>query len=167
MIAGLNVLDIIILVILFLSIMFGILKGFIRELLSLAFFIIAVVLAFLFYHEIGNFFMTSIKSRDMANFVGFIAIFVVVLIVGAIVTYFTKKVFNFGPLIAIDMILGGVFGLIRGILIGSIIVFSLLTFPVNDNLLTKSRLTPYAIKTIDIIFQVLPVKYQKRLKFKE
>ena len=39
---GLNVLDIIFLIILFLSIMFGIIKGFIRELFSLAFFVMVL-----------------------------------------------------------------------------------------------------------------------------
>ncbi|MCP5051731.1 MAG: CvpA family protein, partial [bacterium] len=91
-----NILDIILLIILFASIMFGIIKGFIRELFSLAFFIIAVVLSFLFYYEVGS--LYSIKSRDVANFAGFITIFVVILIVGSLVTYFTKKVFTIGPL---------------------------------------------------------------------
>jgi membrane protein required for colicin V production len=143
--------------------MFGIIKGFIRELFSLAFFLIAVVLAFLFYHDVGNLFIKSIKSRDVANFTGFILIFVVVLIVGSIVTYMVKKVFTVGPLKSIDMILGGVFGLIRGILISSIIVFALISFPVNDNLVLKSRLSPFVIKTIDVFLGFLPVRFQEKV----
>jgi membrane protein required for colicin V production len=162
---GLNFLDIVLLIILFLSVMFGIIKGFIRELLSLAFFIIAVVLSFLFYHEVGGLYMKSIKSRDISNFAGFISIFVVVLIIGAIVTYVTKKVFTIGPLKSIDMIMGGVFGLVRGILISAIIVFALISFSVNDNLILKSRLSPYVMKTIDVFYRLLPVKFQKKVKF--
>jgi membrane protein required for colicin V production len=143
--------------------MLGIIKGFIRELFSLAFFIIAAVLAFLFYHEVGDLFIKDIKSKDVANFTGFILIFTVVLIVGSLVTYFTKKVFTIGPLKNIDMILGGVFGLIRGILISSIIVFALISFPVNDKLILESRLSPFAMKTIDVFFKLLPIEFQKRL----
>ncbi|MCP5047305.1 MAG: CvpA family protein [bacterium] len=157
-----NILDIILLIILFVSIMFGIIKGFSRELFSLAFFIIAVVLSFLFYYEVGS--LYSIKSRDVANFAGFITIFVVILIVGSLVTYFTKKVFTFGPLKSIDMIMGGVFGLVRGILIVSIIVFALISFPVSDNLILNSRLSPYVMKSIDVFFGLLPAKFQKKVK---
>lgn len=163
MIAGLNLLDFILLAILCISILFGIFKGFIRELLSLAFFIIAVVLSFLFYQEIGSFFMKGLKNREMANFVAFISIFVVVLIIGAIVTFFSKKAFTFGPLKAIDKILGGVFGLVRGILVGAIIIYALVKFPVNNHLLHQSRLAPYGIKTIELISQLLPTSYQKHL----
>jgi membrane protein required for colicin V production len=162
---GLNILDIVLLIILFLSIMFGIIKGFIRELLSLAFFIIAVVLSFLFYHEVGALYIKSIKSRDISNFAGFITIFVVVLIVGAIVTYITRKVFTIGPLKSIDMIMGGVFGLIRGILISAIIVFALVSFSVNDNLILKSRMAPYVMQTIDVFYRLLPIEFQKKANF--
>lgn len=157
--------DIVLIIIVSLSILFGIIKGFIRELLSLAFFIIAVVLAFLFYHEMGDVFMSSVKSRDISNFCGFITIFVVVLIIGTVITYFAKKVFTIGPLKGVDKILGGVFGLIRGILISAIIVFSLVAFPVNDNLILQSGLAPYVMKTIDVFFNFLPEKYRDKTDF--
>lgn len=158
-----NVLDIIMIAILLLSVLFGILKGFVRELLSLAFFIIAVVLAFLFYSEVGELFIGSMKDRDVANFTGFLTIFVIVLIIGSLVTYFAKKIFTVGPLKSIDMILGGVFGFVRGVLVACIIVFALIAFPVNDNLIIHSRLSPYVMKAIDVFFNLLPAKYKGQL----
>lgn len=164
MIGSFNILDIVLLIIVFLSIMFGIIKGFIRELFSLAFFIIAVVLAFLFYHDVGSLFIKSIKNRDVANFTGFIIVFASVLIIGSIVTYLVKKIFTVGPLKSIDMILGGVFGLIRGVLISAIIVFALISFPVSDDLIVKSRLSPFVIETIDVFLGFLPVQFQQKIK---
>ncbi|UCH97879.1 MAG: CvpA family protein [Candidatus Aminicenantes bacterium] len=158
-----NILDIILILILLLSILFGILKGFIRELFSLAFFIIAVVLSFLFYHEVGGIFMSYLKNRDVSNFAGFITIFVVVLIAGAVVTFFVKRVFAIGPLEAIDKILGGLFGLLRGILISAIIVLALIVFPVNHSLIIKSKLSPYVIKTIEVVIHFLPAKYKEKI----
>lgn len=159
-----NILDIILLIILGVSILLGILKGFIRELFSLAFFIIAVVLAFLFYYDVGGIYMSGFKNRDVSNFAGFITIFVVVLIIGAVVTYLVKKIFTIGPLKAIDMILGGLFGLLRGILILSIIVFALIVFPVNDNLVLNSKLSPYVMKSIEVFIHFLPAKYQEKIE---
>ncbi|MGD2088355.1 MAG: CvpA family protein [Candidatus Aminicenantes bacterium] len=159
-----NILDIILVIILALSILFGILKGFIRELFSLVFFIIGMVLSFLFYYEVGSIYMSGLKNRDVSNFAGFITIFVLVLIVGAVVTYMVKKIFTIGPLKTIDMILGGLFGVLRGILIASIIVFALIVFPVNDGLIVKSQLSPYVIKSIEVFIHFLPAKYQEKIE---
>jgi len=164
MIGALNILDIVIIFILLVSILFGILKGFIRELFSLAFFIVAVVLSFLFYHDMGNMFVPHLKNRDVANFAGFITIFTLVLVIGAVVTYFIKKIFTLGPLKTIDIILGGVFGLLRGILISSVILFALLAFPVDNRLVLKSQLSPYLMKTIEVCLGFLPGEYKEKVK---
>jgi membrane protein required for colicin V production len=156
MISGLNSLDVAFLVIISISILLGVLKGFIRELFSLAFFLIAVILSFLFYHEVGTFYLKFIKNRDISNFTGFITIFIIVIIVGSVVTYLIKKIFTLGPLKSVDRILGGLFGLVRGVLISGIIVFGFIAFKVNDALIIKSKLSPYLIHTVKIFYKLLP-----------
>lgn len=140
---GLNILDIIFIVIILLSMFLGILKGFIKELFSLVFLIIAAVLSFLYYSEIGGFLLKYIKNKNISKFVGFVLIFVIVLIVGSLVTFFLKKIFVLGPLKSIDKILGGVFGLIRGILISCVIVFGLIASKVDGKLCIDSKLFPF------------------------
>lgn len=161
---GLNLLDVIFLILIFLSILLGTFKGFIRELFSLAFFIIAVVLSFLFYDEIGSIFNNHFENRDVSNFMGFILIFVVVLIVGTLVTYFIKKTILIEPLKSIDRILGGVFGLFRGILISAVLVFGLVLFPVKEDVVKRSKLSPYVLKAIEVFYNFLPEKIKKKLK---
>lgn len=160
---SMNILDIVFLLVVFLSILFGVIKGFIREIFSLVFLVLAVIISFLFYYEAGTFLMKYIDSRDVANFAGFIGIFTIILIIGAVVTYFVKKVLTIGPLKSVDRILGGVFGLIRGILISGVIVFALLAFPTNDNLLVKSRLTPYIVSVIDVFLKLMPEDVRKEI----
>jgi membrane protein required for colicin V production len=157
-----NILDIVFLIVIILSVVFGILKGFIRELFSLAFFIIAVVLSFLFYFEAGNLFLKQIKNRNIANFAGFILIFVSILIIGSLVTFVIKKLFVIGPLKSIDRILGGVFGLLRGVLISAILVFGLISFPLDDQLVLKSRLSPVIIQTIEVFINLFPDKLKQK-----
>lgn len=156
-----NLLDGLFLVLILVSVLMGVIKGFIRELLSLAF-IIAVVLAFLFYHDVGTLLMKNIESRNVANFAGFTAVFAGVLIVGSVVTFLVKKAFNIGPLKGIDRILGSVFGLLRGMLICGIILFGLIVFPVDDNLVTDSRLSPFVLDTLQIFYKLLPGKLRKK-----
>jgi membrane protein required for colicin V production len=164
---SLNLLDIVLMVILAISIVLGLIKGFIRELFSLAFFIIAVVLSFLYYFETGNLFLAQLRNRDLANFVGFILIFALVVIVGAVVTWAIKKIFVVGPLKSVDRMLGGVFGLVRGILVSAIIVFGLVVFPVDDRLVVESRFSPYVLRTIGIFLDVLPEKFKERFHLYE
>lgn len=166
-ISSLNILDIIILVIAALSIIFGIIKGFIREVLSLAFFAIAVVLSLLFYSQAGNIVMEFVENRNIANFVGFISIFTIVLIAGSIITYVVKKMLTVGPLQSVDRIMGGVFGLLRGVAISGIIVFGLIAFPVNDKLLKSSRLAPYVVDSITVLMKMLPKEWREKYNFVE
>lgn len=165
LIEGLNVLDIVFLIIVGISILLGMIKGFIRELFSLVFLIIGGVLAFLFYKDVGSSLVKLLKNRDAANFVGFIVIFAGVLIVGAFITYAIKKIFNFGPLKALDRILGGVFGLVRGILISMVIVLMFLAFPVHDDLLLKSKTAPYLVDTIRVVVKWFPGSVAEKMKF--
>ena len=166
MIGYLNLLDFIFIIIVFLSILLGVVKGFVRELFSLAFFIIGVILAFLFYNEVGDLFFKQMKNRDVANFIGFIIVFTMVLIVGSIVTFVIKKAFVVEPLKSIDRILGGVFGLLRGILISAILVLGFMMFPINDEMLSKSQLSPYLYQTIKIVTTFFPENIKEKLKIR-
>ncbi|MCK4943675.1 MAG: CvpA family protein [Candidatus Aminicenantes bacterium] len=160
-----NILDIAFLIVISLSIVFGILKGFVRELFSLVFFIIAVILSFLYYFEAGNLFLKQIKNRNVADFVGFMLIFISILIIGSLVTYVIKKLFVIGPLRSIDRILGGGFGLLRGILISAILVFGLISFPLDEQLVVKSRLSPYVIQTIQVFINLFPDKLKQKFNY--
>ena len=124
-----NLLDIIFIIITFVSILIGILRGFVKELMSIIFMILAVVLSILFYKEAGLFFNGFISNPEVANFTGFIAVFIAILIAGSIITFFLRKLIVIGPLRSIDRILGALFGFVRSALICSIILFGILAFP--------------------------------------
>jgi len=165
-ISHLNALDFLVMAVVLLSILMGLMKGFTRELFSLAFFIIAVILSFLFYSDIGNFWISKLKDKDIANFAGFICVFTVVLIIGSLITYYVKKLLIVGPLKSVDRILGGLFGLLRGTLISCVIVYALVAFPLNNQWVQKSQLSPYIMKVIDIYFQLAPPGQKEKLNFK-
>ncbi len=154
MIGPFNLLDLILIIIVVLSVMLGIIKGFVREVFSLIFFVIAIILSFLYYKEVGSIFAGSVKNRNIADFIGFIIIFIVILITGSIVTYLLKRIFNIGPLKSVDRILGGVFGLIRGILIGAIIVFGAIMFKVNKNVIKASKFSPCIVEVIEYVLDI-------------
>lgn len=159
-----NVMDAVFLIVVLVSILLGVIKGFVRELFSLAFLILSVILAFLFYHDVGSWLLGSLKDREVANFVAFILIFIVFLIVGSVITYLVKKLVVIGPLKSVDRILGGTFGLVRGILISAVIIFGLVSFSIKKDLVAESTFSPFILKSVKVFVQLLPKNFKDKLK---
>jgi len=159
-----NILDLLFIAILFFSIFFGLFRGLVRELLSLFFLIAALVVAFLYYKEAGLLLSGLVKSRDLANFAGFLLILASTAAIGSLVTGLVGKHLVVGPLKAIDRLLGAAFGLLRGLLLSGLVIYSFLAFPLNRELLDQSQLAPVLTRVIVAGIQVLPPSLRERLK---
>jgi membrane protein required for colicin V production len=160
----LNILDLLFIIILFFSFFFGIFRGLVREVLSLFFLIAALVLAFFHFQDAGLLLSSLIRNRELANFAGFLLVLALVAAAGSLVSHLVSKHLVKGPLKAVDRLLGAVFGLLRGILLAGLIIYSFLAFPLNMELLNRSRLAPYLTKAIVVGIEVLPPSLRARLK---
>jgi len=161
----LNLLDIIFIVITFLSILIGILRGFIKEILSIIFLILAVVLSILYYREAGSVMSGFIKDSEVSGFAGFIVVFFTVLIAGALITFFLRKLIFISPLKSIDRILGALFGFLRAALLCSILLFGILAFPGDSKrIVTNSRFAPQVFKVIKVIMGFIPENFKKNIQ---
>ncbi len=157
-----NLLDWIFIAITFFSILIGLIRGFVKELLSLIFLILAVVVSVLFYKDIGRGLFGFIDSSDLANFLGFVTGFTIILSFGFLITFFLKKLIIIGPIKSIDRLLGSVFGFFRAILICSIIVFAILAFPGDrKNLIKNSQFSPYVFKAMKVLMGFIPENLKK------
>jgi membrane protein required for colicin V production len=160
----LNILDLFFMLIIFFSVFFGLFRGLVRELFSLIFLIAALVVAFLYYQEAGLLLHGVIENKDLANFAGFLLVLALVTSAGSLITLLIGKFLVVGPLKAIDRLLGAVFGLLRGILLAGLVIYSFLTFPLNQELLDHSQLAPHLARVIVVGIQVLPPSVRDRLK---
>jgi membrane protein required for colicin V production len=159
----LNILDLLFIVILFFSFFFGLWRGLVRELLSLFFLVAALVLAFYHYRDAGLMLNRLVENRELANFAGFLLVLAVVAAAGALVTHWIGRHLVKGPLKAIDRLLGAGFGLLRGILLTGLVIYSFLAFPLNQEMLDRSRLAPVLTKVIIAGMQVLPPSLREKL----
>ncbi len=150
-----NGLDIAVIIILLVTLILGLIKGLVRQVIGIAAVIIGLILAVRYYHQVSAVFGRAFASERWASFVAFALIFIVVLVLGGLISYLVCKLLC-GPLRFIDHLLGGALGLIQGILICGVIVFALLAFPVNKELLTESRLAPYCYWLTRAMVQVIP-----------
>jgi len=131
--------------IILLSIGFALTKGLVREIISLVALIGGLILAALYYPLVGGRLAEFCKTESIAWFAGFLAIFLGCLLLGAVVAFIVNRFVKAASLKWVDRLLGGVFGLLRGWAIASILVLALIAFPVRDGLISRSVLAPYLL----------------------
>ena len=159
----LNILDLFFIIILSVSLFFGIFRGLVRELLSLFFLIAALVLAFFYYQQAGLLLGELLKNRGLADFVGFLLLLAFVLVMGALLTNLVGKHLVKGPLKALDRLLGAGFGVLRGLLLSGLVIYCFLVFPLNREVFDHSRLAPVLSRVIAAGIQVLPPALREKL----
>ncbi len=156
-----NWLDIVLLVILILTAIIGIFKGLVKQVIGLVAVIAGLVLASLYYEGAAGIFETFIKNRLLGNFLGFLLIFVIVLIAGGILGHLITKAMK-GPLAIVNRLFGGIFGAVKGVLICGILVFALFTFRVAKPVLETSVLAPVCLGVTRAAINLIPADLRAR-----
>lgn len=108
--------DIIFIAVLAISVIVSLVRGFVKELISVASWILAAFIALKFSKQLGAIF-TFTEIESVRLFIAFTVIFVVVVFLGAVVNVLVGKLVRLTPFSLVDRILGGVFGLMRGYVI--------------------------------------------------
>ena len=114
--------DILVILVLFASLIFGFFRGFVKELLSLMAWVFAFFVASYFSLSVAE--ILTFEAEFSIKYVGsFVLIFIFVLIVSSIlIKYISSFVYKIG-LGASNIILGGLFGVLRGIIIVYFLIF--------------------------------------------
>ena len=141
----LNGVDWIIIVVLSLSTLLSLWRGFAREALSLAGWVAAFVIANLFVDEMASLlgrWIVSIAGRYVASYA---ILFVGTLIVASVVVKLTAQVVKVTGLTVLDRLLGTAFGFTRGVILILVAVFVLrqLVPPGDLQWLHQSQLMPH------------------------
>lgn len=116
-----TVVDVVVIFVIFLSALFSLIRGFVKEAISLASWIIAIWLAATFAPKLAAALPNSIESEAVRQAVGFGVLFVLSLMVGALVNMLVSQVVKKTGLSGADRVFGVAFGILRGGLI--IVVF--------------------------------------------
>ena len=116
-----TVVDIVVIFVIFLSALFSLIRGFVKEAISLATWIIAIWLAATFAPKLAAALPDSLESEAVRQAVAFAVLFILTLMVGALVNMLVSQMVKKTGLSGADRIFGVIFGVLRGGLI--IIVF--------------------------------------------
>ena len=114
--------DIIVLVIVGLSVVLSLIRGLVREVLALAAWVAAFVVANLLAGEVAPWMPEAVPTPELRLLAGFIIVFIVVLLVMSALAMLASKLVKSAGLGVEDRLLGGVFGLARGLLVVVILV---------------------------------------------
>jgi membrane protein required for colicin V production len=117
-----NIADWTILAVTLLSAAVGVYRGFIRETLSLISWILAIWAAFSFSEPASVHFEPYMESPVLRVAAAFAAIFVIVLLVLSILSYLLHKVLAVSGIAGTDRVLGGLFGIIRAVVLISVVL---------------------------------------------
>jgi len=151
------------------SVLTAIRKGFVQELISLASVLIGLAVAALWYPRAGLWFDDLTKSHEIALGLGFLTLFVAVLILGALLALAARKLIKTAGVQWFDRFLGGIFGLVRGVLICAVLLMAMMAFTIKPEAVQKSALAPYVTTGARVIALVMPanLRAQFRLGFEK
>lgn len=149
------------------SVLAGLIKGFARSLVGLIAVIAGLFCGLWFYGVAGAFFYEYLSSRQLAHFLGFLMIFAAVVLLGALTGGLLARLLKWARLSWLDRFMGGAFGLVRGALIGAVIVAAMMAFAPKPppRSVARSHLAPYVLEAARMMVAAAP--YEVRQGFRQ
>jgi membrane protein required for colicin V production len=143
---SLNVFDWILVAIISASSLFGLLRGFVKELLSLASWAAAFFVARLFSFKLSGFMVDWIDQPQFRLIAAFAILFAATIVVGALINNVFSRLVSATGLTGTDRLFGMVFGIVRGGVLAIVLVSLLSLTPVsNDKWWQDSLIIPHFI----------------------
>lgn len=136
----------------------GAIRGFTRQIMGLAAAIVGLLLACWFYGTAGAFLIPYVSHKGIANFLGFLIVFVGVQAAGALAGWVLSKFVKTIGLSWMDRLLGVGFGLLKGALIGVVLVVGLTSFAIKPlpDAVAGSRVAPVLVEIGWVVVALTP-----------
>jgi membrane protein required for colicin V production len=165
-----NPLDVLVIIVLGFCLVRGIFRGLVKEVSSIVGVLAGFYAAYTYYHFPGELLSKWISNPGYRNILGFLLIFLTVLVIVGVMGILIKYVLKIAFLGWLDRVFGAGFAMIKGILIVAVIILLLTTFlPTGAPLVAESLLSPYVMRVSQVMIKIVPeeMKTEFLAKFKE
>lgn len=149
-----------------LSLVFGLWRGVIGELVALAAWGVGLFAAIHFGDALGNMIFTGVSDPSLRLLAGCVAVFIGVLILAALIRMLLQSVIKALGLTLSDRLLGMAFGLARGVLVAMILVaLGGMTSAPKQIWWREATLSPPLETAVMVVRPWLPDDLAKRIRF--
>ena len=125
--------DYLIIGIVLLSAIISVVRGFVKEVLSIANWVLSLWVAIIFYSHVATLLIPYIDIPSIRLLTAFLSLFIVTLVLGALVNHFISDVVDKTGLTGTDRALGILFGIVRGVAIVTLLVLLAGTTPMIED----------------------------------
>ncbi|MBP6851828.1 MAG: CvpA family protein [Rhodoferax sp.] len=150
--------------ILMLSLLLGVWRGLVYEVLSLAVWVGAFVVAQLFAPVVADKLPMAGATEVIRYAAGFVLVFVVAVFAGMLLVWLVSKLFQAAGLRPADRALGAVFGLMRGLVVLMVLVVLVAMTPLKTQAWWQDSVTaPWVMVAVKGLKPVLPLEFGRHL----
>lgn len=150
-------LDWIFIVALLASIGLGVWRGFVYEVMSVLNWLLAFVLAQWLGADVGRHLPIGGNSEALSHIAGFVLVFVVAVFLGGLLVWGLPKLIEQAGLRPVDRVLGGVFGLVRGLILLLALTVLVLMSPFKSQAWWRdAKAARASVEVLKVLKPVLP-----------
>ncbi len=159
---SLTILDIVVIVVVLISAVLAMVRGFIREVLSIASWVIAAAAAYFIYPSVLPLITPYIENEQIAIIVSAAVIFFIALVIASYITMKLADLVIDSRAGAIDRLLGFIFGVARGLLLAVIAFMGFMLLVANrPEWITNAQSRPLLTSLGTAIAAVLPDEFRE------
>jgi len=158
-----NPLDWLLAILLTYSVVRAAMRGFFQEAFALGGLIVGFLLACWFYLDASKRLAGLITSPPLAQLAGFLLVLAATMVLATLLGKLLRRTASVIGLGFMDRLLGAVFGLVRGALLGTAILLSITAFLPAGQWIEDSQLAPYFLRAAHAVSFVMPSDLKHRL----
>lgn len=159
--------DTFIVIAVFISVLIGLFRGATREILSVLSWFGAVFLTIILFPHTKSIARANISHGLIADFVTVCVLFVIFLTILSLFNYMCSNFVNKSALSGVDKFLGAIFGVLRGVIIVSVVDIMLCQWFVSaenpPSWISESKLRPHIMKVANFLILIMPNSLQDTL----
>ena len=159
--------DILMIVIIVAGFLYGMIKGIVSEIFALIGIVGGFVVAMKFSFILKPYILPFVKKEIVAVVFSFAVLLILTAVIFIMLGVFFRKALKIVHLSWLDRFVGGIFGIVKGLVIAGLISLLIFVFlPGGKTFIGKSTIGKYTVNVVRLAVWLLPEKVRKKLKTK-